>query len=287
MMQIGRIVGAWAIAAALLAGLQGDPARAASCLPATTPNSPGTTSQAQLEVLVALCNNGPGAAPSAATGAAVPSWADYLGLNVAGTLRGWTGVNPSGSIYAAQVDIASFLGAVPSASNPFFTAPQVSGDIIVAPSASFARPGDTNVYASGDLVANNTTAGSVVPLSWTASRIAAGNFYIRRVRMTLSSKSVTNTSFRVHFFSATTTVSNGDNGVFVPTTAANWVCAMDVSVILAGADVSVGAGSPNVGGECNVTLASGQTLYGLIEARAAYTPASGETIAVIPEIHQN
>ena len=35
------------------------------------------------------------------------------------------------------------------------------GDFINS-SASFTRPGDTTAYASGDLVANSTTAGSVV-----------------------------------------------------------------------------------------------------------------------------
>lgn len=44
-------------------------------------------------------------------GAAVPSTGLYNGINVAGTLRGWTGVNPSGSIYAGQVDLASVAGA--------------------------------------------------------------------------------------------------------------------------------------------------------------------------------
>ena len=34
-------------------------------------------------------------------------------------------------------------------------------------SQSFTRPGDTTPYASGDLVANSTTAGSVVPLTFT------------------------------------------------------------------------------------------------------------------------
>lgn len=43
-------------------------------------------------------------------GAAVPSTGIYNGLNVAGTLRGMTGVNPSGSIYATQVDVASIAG---------------------------------------------------------------------------------------------------------------------------------------------------------------------------------
>ena len=45
-----------------------------------------------------------------ATGSAVPASATYDGINVAGTMRGATGVNPSGSIFAQQVDLASILG---------------------------------------------------------------------------------------------------------------------------------------------------------------------------------
>lgn len=44
------------------------------------------------------------------TGSAVPSDAGYFGVNVGGTLRGLTAVNPSGSIYAAQFDLASIAG---------------------------------------------------------------------------------------------------------------------------------------------------------------------------------
>lgn len=44
------------------------------------------------------------------TGSAVPGSADYLGINVGGTLRGQTGVNPSGSIFAAQTDLTSMGG---------------------------------------------------------------------------------------------------------------------------------------------------------------------------------
>jgi hypothetical protein len=165
--------------------------------------------------------------------------------------------------------------------------PQYSGDSIVNPSANFTRPANTTAYASGQLVANSTTAGSVTDLSWTAARVAAGNFRISRVHMTLSSKSVTNTNFRVHFFNASTGVSNGDGGTFVPSLAADEVCEMDVTIALAGADVSTGYGAANQGVACDVALGSGSTLYALIEARAAYTPASGETITVVPEIHQN
>ncbi len=58
-----------------------------------------------LKVNVAAGSGGNGAASN--TGAAVPAQADYQGINVAGTLRGVTGVNPSGSIFAAQNDLTS------------------------------------------------------------------------------------------------------------------------------------------------------------------------------------
>lgn len=165
--------------------------------------------------------------------------------------------------------------------------PQYSGDIIVNPSSNFTRPANTTAYASGQLVANSTTAGSVTPLSWTAARVSAGNFRISRVRMSLSSKSITNTNFRIHFFNANPGVQNGDGGTFDPTNLAYEVCEMDVTIALAGNDVSMGYGASNQGTACDVALGSGTTLYGLVEARAAYSPGSGETITVIPEIHQN
>ena len=51
-----------------------------------------------------------GNAAAGNTGSGVPSQADYTGVNVGGTLRGQTGVNPSGTVYAGQADIASIAG---------------------------------------------------------------------------------------------------------------------------------------------------------------------------------
>ncbi len=51
-----------------------------------------------------------GSSAVGATGAAVPASADYEGVNVAGTLRGRTAVNPSGAIYAAATDLSSIAG---------------------------------------------------------------------------------------------------------------------------------------------------------------------------------
>lgn len=73
---------------------------------------------------VAISSDSPSAGNPAAgaTGAAVPADADYQGVNVAGTLRGATAVNPSGSIFAQQTDIASVAGITAATGNGTTTA---------------------------------------------------------------------------------------------------------------------------------------------------------------------
>lgn len=61
-----------------------------------------------------LCTSASGGSGSNAaagpTGSAPPSSASYNGINVGGTLRGQTGVNPSGTVYAGQEDTTSING---------------------------------------------------------------------------------------------------------------------------------------------------------------------------------
>lgn len=160
------------------------------------------------------------------------------------------------------------------------------GGFISTPSANFNRPADTTAYASGDLVANSTTAGSVVPLSWTLARVAAGSGMVRKARLKKSGTSVTNASFRLHLYSASPTVTNGDNGAWL-STHAGYLGSLDFTVDKAFSDAAAGNGAPVTGSEVNFSLASGQTVYGLIEARGAYVPASGETFTVELECLQN
>jgi hypothetical protein len=132
-------------------------------------------------------------------------------------------------------------------------------------SARFTRPSDTTAYASGDLVANSTTAGSVVPMSIS---VAPGVRQIRRVRIHTSSTNVTNAAFRVHFYGATVTAANGDNGAWSTSGAASYFGSTDVTVDKAFTDGAGGSATT----EINVNVAG--TIYALIEARAAYTPTS-------------
>jgi hypothetical protein len=153
----------------------------------------------------------------------------------------------------------------------------IARDIVSAP--TFTRPADTTAYASGDLVANSTTAGSVVPLAFTASQVANSSHQVRRVRIVKSGTSVTNASFRLHLYNASPTPANGDNGAWSTSQAANYLGAIDVTVDKAFTD--------GAAGQATTEINARGTVYGLLEARGAYTPASAETFTVRLELMQD
>ncbi len=162
------------------------------------------------------------------------------------------------------------------------------GQKLANPSANFTRPNDTTPYTIGDLVANSASAGSVSAMSWTLTRVAAGSAVIRRVRARKTSTSVTTASFRVHLFAAAPlTVTNGDNGAFSVSGTADYLGAFDVTYDRSFTDGAFGAGVPVTGSEHGIKLASGSTIYGLVEARSAYTPIALEVFTFELEVYQN
>lgn len=152
------------------------------------------------------------------------------------------------------------------------------------PSANFTRPANTTAYASGDLVANSTTAGSVSPLSFTLGNSAGtGQFRLSRVRLLKTDPGVTNAAFRLHLYEASPTVTNGDNGAWLSNKAANWLGAIDITSMTAFSDGAAGNGATAAGAEMFIRMSAGKTIYGLLEARGAYTPASGEVFTAYLE----
>jgi len=154
-------------------------------------------------------------------------------------------------------------------------------------SANFTRPADTTAYAAGDLVANPTTAGSVTPMSFTlGANTALGIWSLNRVRLVRSQDAVTNANFRVHLYSESPTVANGDNGAFSSTQAANYLGYVSVDATTTPGDKfsdgSAGIGA--VGAEGTMHIRAGATIYALLEALAAYTPASAETFTLTLEL---
>lgn len=113
----------------------------------TTPTTltNGTSSPCQLDnagnLLVNVKAGSAANAAAGATGSAPPSSGDYQALNIAGTLRGRTGVNPTGSVFAAQTDMTSVNGVALGSPTTYGTAP--SGNAV--PVNAFV----TNVNANG------------------------------------------------------------------------------------------------------------------------------------------
>jgi hypothetical protein len=159
-----------------------------------------------------------------------------------------------------------------------------TGGVVAKVTATYTRPADTTAYAAGDLSANSTAAGSVVPMTFAISRVAGYGGAIRKARLKKSGTSVTNAQFRLHLYSSSPTPSNGDNGAYLTDKAADYAGSIDFLVDKVFTDGASGNGVPNVGSEINFTA---DTYHGLMEVRGAYTGASSEVFVIDLEIWQN
>lgn len=149
--------------------------------------------------------------------------------------------------------------------------------------STFTRPANTTAYTSGDLAANDTTAINVVPMSLGCGR---GGLRINMVRLEKTATSVTNATFRVHFFESNPTVANGDNGVF-SINLSDYIGFVDLPTMTAATN---GAYATRMSSEASgfqsgtasglYGYASSTFIYALVEVRGAYTPASGEAFTL-------
>lgn len=166
----------------------------------------------------------------------------------------------------------------------------VTRPYVTSVSYSFTRPSDTTAYADEDLVANSTTAGSVVPMSFPIG--VANGRGVKIVGLTIlksDGTDVANATFSVRLYGSSPTVANGDNGA-ISTDVAGYIGEISPAIMLAYTDdakTQIYAGA--VSGGFNPLyhyLRSSSTIYGLLKAEAAYTPASAETFTVTLLIEQ-
>ena len=193
----------------------------------------------------------------------------------------WPGTGNGSVIALLKASVLADLAATPAGENFIGS----TGRSVTSVEATFNRPADTLAYASGDLVANSTTAGSVTALSLSVARVAAGGVSIRRVRLGKSTANITNASFRVHFYTASPTPTNGDNGAWLTSGAASYLGSIDIVMDRAFSDGAASVAGPVP--DINIRLASGTAIFALIEARAAYAPASAETFGLMVEAVQD
>ena len=156
---------------------------------------------------------------------------------------------------------------------------------------SFSRPDNTTQYAVADLIANSATAGSVVAMTFPNSVGEVGKAsMVRRARMTKDDDDLTAAVFRLHLFDADPVATDpqvGDNGTIVAALTDaydNYLGFIDFDMVTAPdlhTDANVAIGVPAHGSEI---ISDGTYIYGLLEARGTYTPASEETFTVYLEI---
>jgi hypothetical protein len=87
---------------------------------------------------------------------------------------------------------------------------------------------------------------------------------------------VANAEFRIHVYSSSPTPANGDNGAW-STDIAGYLGSLDLSVQLAFTDDAYIRTYVTGAAVLSHFMGTGRQLYGLLEADAAYTPASAET----------
>lgn len=163
-----------------------------------------------------------------------------------------------------------------------------TGRIWSTPTSVLTRPANTTAYSAGNLIASSTTAGSVVVPSFTATPNAQGHGSIKRLRLTTNKTSgMAGIQVNVDLWSAAPTFTNGDGGAYaVATGAAAYLGSAQVTLAQAG-DGAYGIATPNIGDAINFALASGQAIYWSLSAVGVFTPASGQTFTLQPEIQQD
>lgn len=191
------------------------------------------------------------------------------------------------TVATATADVAANAAGLPVRQVPGETHVGALGGhtIVQAASGTITRPANTTQYASGDLVANSVTAGSVTNLQFTtAARISGGSGLIVGARIQKSTNVVTSAAFRLHLFSvAPTYTSSGDNdplSTVVVASAKGYLGYVDITAMTGFSDVAWGTGAIDNSRGNAPFVAAAQIIYGLLEARGAYTPGNAEVFTV-------
>lgn len=161
----------------------------------------------------------------------------------------------------------------------------VGKTITQAASSTITRPANVTPYASGQLVANSVTAGSVAALQFsTLARVSGGSGLIVGAAIQKSSNVVTSAAFRIHFFNTIPTfVTAGDGSAIstvVQASAKGYLGYVDITAMVGFSDVAWGSGAPDNTRGSIPYVATAQIIYAIVEARGAYTPASAEVFTI-------
>lgn len=146
--------------------------------------------------------------------------------------------------------------------------------------ASYTRPADTNVYAAGDVLADSTSAATILTFAGMARSNGLG-FLVDGVTVGYSGAPATKPDLELWLFDTTVTMQN-DNAVWNPTDA-NMQTSLGF-ISLPGANAVIASPLANNGNMVQHTPAGIKSraaittsIFGIVVVRNAYTPVSAET----------
>jgi hypothetical protein len=152
------------------------------------------------------------------------------------------------------------------------------------------RTGDTNAYASGDHISSTTTAADVVPLEFEVARENGGAGKIIGAELVTNSASAFG-AMRLHLFNRAPFAAGGyaaDNAAIALTYAAmqtgsgvsnpknNYIGYVDFNTFVAQSSSAVSIGTSEQTELNFMCQGDSKKIYGLLEARAAISPASSQ-----------
>lgn len=144
-------------------------------------------------------------------------------------------------------------------------------------------PAGTTAYASGDVIANSATALSVVPIKFKLIDGIWAPAYFRKAQVKTPDTGAANLAVRLHLYKIAPTLTNGDNGAWL-TTDSTWLGCFTGTLDKHFSDFEKGELIPEQGSEVYCDAATGaikdEYIYGLLEARGAFTPIGNQDWSV-------
>jgi hypothetical protein len=185
---------------------------------------------------------------------------------------------------AAQATLLSAIqaGLYPSENHIGF----VSGSSIVV-TATFNRPANATAYAALASISDSTTAPTILTFA-NMGRVNAGSGYITKARL-ITNQSTNTARYRLHLYNvAPTAINDGAAYTNLSANKANKIGYIDFDPM-----ATEGAGSDiaeSLNATCRLAFlcaAASRTLYGALQTKDVFTPASGQTYFVELTPEQN
>lgn len=192
----------------------------------------------------------------------------------------------NGSIIAILKRVRTLLGGgLPAALGASGGLKVESGGYTTLTAVDFVRPADVVAYGVNDAIADSTTAPTILTFT-NAARTAGGSGYVVRARV-MTDQSANVAVYRLHLFRSTVAAIN-DNAPFTTLIAnrANYLGYIEFPA----------ASTEGTGSDAAVTqnldtrlafVASGTSLFGILQTKLGFTPVSGQRFYVELGIEQN